>query len=196
MKIRYNDGKSAKAGVYVVLFFMLALGTVAGCACIIKGWDSVGAGVTEYLQAVFSQDALRESGADVFKSSFASNIITLAVIFFAGFFRFGFLVTGGVILRKGFITGFTTASFLRAYGAKGIIAMLSASPSMLITVPAILIFSAVSILFSRNENKFKKIFIFSYIFFGIFMIAIFCAASFSDGFLTTTFMNWVIPKIS
>ena len=196
MKIRYDGEKSSNAGVYAVLFFMLALGTVAGCACLVKGWDSVGAGVTEYLKAVFSPEAVHESGAAVFKSSLASNLITLAIIFFAGFFRFGFLVTGAVILRKGFITGFTTASFLRAYGAKGIIAMLSASPSMLITVPAILIFSAVSILFSRNENKFKKIFIFSYIFFGIFMIAIFCAASFSDGFLTTIFMNWIIPKIS
>ena len=196
MKIRYDGEKGTKTGVYAVLFFMLALGVAAGCACLVKGWDSVGADVTEYLKTVFSPDAIHESGADVFKSSFASNLVTLAIIFFAGFFRFGFLVTGAIILRKGFITGFTTASFLRAYGAKGILAMLSASPSMLITVPAILIFSAVSIIFSRNENKLKKFFIFSYIFFGIFMIAIFCAASFSDGFLTTTFMNWVIPKIS
>ena len=196
MKIRYDGEKGAKTGVYAVLFLMLALGTVAGCACLIKGWDSVGAEVTEYLKAVFSPEAVHESGADVFKSSFVSNLILVAIIFFSGFFRFGFLVTGAVIIRKGFITGFTTASFLRAYGAKGIIAMLSATPSMLITVPAILIFSAVSIIFSRNENKFKKNFIFSYIFFGIFMVAIFCAASFSDGFLTTTFMNWVTPKIS
>ena len=196
MKVRYNEESRAKALVYAVLFFMLALGVTAGCACIIKGWDSVGAGVTEYLKSVFSQDAVHESGAEIFKSSFISNLIILAVIFFAGFFRYGFLVTGAVILRKGFVTGFTTASFLRAYGVKGIIAMLSASPSMLITVPAIMTFSAVSVIFSRNENKFKKIFIFSYIFFGIFMAAIFCAASFSDGFLTTIFMNWIIPKIS
>ena len=195
MKMRYNDESRAKTGVYAALFFILALGTVAGCACLIKGWDSVGAGVTEYLKVVFSPDAVHGSGADVFKSSLTSGLITLTIIFLSGFFRFGFLVTGAVILRKGFITGFTTASFLRAYGAKGIMAMLSASPSMLITVPAILIFSAVSILFSRNENKFKKNFIFSYIFFGIFMVAIFCAASFSDGFLTTIFMNWVMPNL-
>lgn len=196
MKMSCDGENRAGNGVYAVLFFMLALGVTAGCAYLVKSWDSVGNAVTEYLKAVFSPDAAHESGIDVFKSSFASNLITVAVIFIAGFFRFGFFVTGAVVIRKGFVTGFTAASFVRAYGAKGIIAMLSASPSMLITVPALMILSAVSIIFSRCENKFQKKFIFSYIFFGIFMIAIFCAASFSDGFLTTIFMNWIFPKIS
>lgn len=196
MKMSSNGERGARTGVYAALFFMLALGVTAGCACLIKGWDSVGANVTEYLKSVLSPDAVHESGAVVFKSSFVSNLITFAIIFAMGFFRFGFLVTGAVIIRKGFITGFTAASFIRAYGAKGIAAMLASSPSMLITVPAALVLSAVSVIFSRCENKFQKNFIFSYIFFGIFMIAIFSAASFSDGFLTTTFMNWVLPKIS
>ena len=196
MEMRYIEEGRGKTGVYAALLFMLALGVTAGCAYLVKNWDSVGNAVTEYLQAVFSPDAVHESGTVVFKSSFASNLITFAVIFFMGFFRFGFLVTGAVIIRKGFITGFTAASFIRAYGAKGITAMLSASPSMLITVPAVVILSAVSVIFSRNENKFQKKYIFSYIFFGIFMIAIFCAASFSDGFLTTIFMNRVFPEIS
>ena len=196
MKMHYDGENRAGTAVYAVLLFMLALGVTAGCVCITKSWSGVGESVTEYLKSVFASDAARGSSMDVFKSSFASSLITIAVVFFSGFFRFGFLVTGAVVIRKGFVTGFTAASFIRAYGAKGIAAMLSASPSMLVTLPALMILSAVSIIFSRNENKFQKKFIFSYIFFGIFMIAIFCAASFSDGFLTKTFMNWIIPKIT
>ena len=41
-----------------------------------------------------------------------------------GFLRFGFIVTGAIIVRKGFIIGFTTASFIKFYGAKGMLVML------------------------------------------------------------------------
>ena len=47
----------------------------------------------------------------------------------------------------------------------------------------------------KIKNKSKKI-IFSYIFFMIIIISIFCVASLSEGYLTTTFMSWVSPKLS
>ena len=132
----------------------------------------------------------------VFKNSLVSSLIQLGIIFIMGFFRAGFIGTGAVIVRKGFVTGFTSAAFFRAYGARGFLIMLTTMPQLVIIMPAMIIYAAISIGFSLTEDKFQKKIIFSYIFFTIFMISIFCAASFSEGFLTTTFMKLLSPKLS
>ena len=42
---------------------------------------------------------------------------------------------------KGFIIGFTTASFIKFYGAKGMLVMLSTMPTILMaTIPTLLLF--------------------------------------------------------
>ena len=58
------------------------------------------------------------------------------------------------------------------------------------------IVTAVSIKYSLNSERKSKKIIFSYIFFMIIIISIFCVASLSEGYLTTTFMSWVSPKLS
>ena len=73
--------------------------------------------------------------------------------------------------------------------------MLSTMPTILITIPTLLLFSAASIKYSLNSERKSKI-IFLYIFFMIIIISIFCVASLSEGYLTTTFMSWVSLKLS
>lgn len=94
-----------------------------------------------------------------------------------GFLRFGFIVTGAIIVRKGFIIGFTTASFIKFYGAKGMLVMLSTMPTILITIPTLLLFSAVSIKYSLNSERKSKKIIFSYIFFSNNNFYILCCSS-------------------
>ena len=180
---------------YIFMLILLAAGVTAGSVYLVRGWSDMGEGISGYLSGFFENIAGTQSGMAVFKTSLVSNLVTLVIIFIMGFFRFGFIGTGALILRRGFIMGFTSASFLRSYGARGIVIMLSTMPAALIYVPALIIFSAVSVTFSMQKNKFQKKFIFSYIFFAIFMISIFCAASLSEGFLTTTFMKLISPKL-
>lgn len=196
MKISYGQGERKNTGIYILLFLALGAGVAGGSIYLIRSWESIGEGIRSYLSGALSEAAHNKSGISVFKTSFLSNLLTMAVIFVMGFFRFGFLGTGFIIIRKGFVTGFTAASFIRAYGLKGVTAMMASSPSSFITVPALLIFSATSVVFSSKENKFQKKYLFSYIFFSLFMISIFCAASLSEGFLTTIFMKWLEPKIT
>lgn len=195
MKISYSRDEKKNTGTYILLFIALGAGVILGSAYLLRSWDGMGEGIRGYLDGIMETAAENAGWLSSFKSSFVSNLLTFAVIFIMGFFRFGFLGTGLIIIRKGFVTGFTAASFLQAYGIKGIMAMIAASPSSLATVPALLIFSAASVAFSMKENKFQKKNIFSYIFFAIFIISIFCAASLLEGFLTTTFTKWLIPKI-
>ena len=74
--------------------------------------------------------------------------------------------------------------------------MLSTMPTILITIPTLLLFSAVSIKYSLNSERKSKKIIFSYIFFMIIIISIFCVASLSEGYLTTTFMRYISPELS
>ena len=74
--------------------------------------------------------------------------------------------------------------------------MLSTMPAELIAIPTLLFFAAVSVNFSLNRDKKQKKLIISYIFFLILVISIFCVAALAEGFLTTTFMKLISPKIN
>ena len=165
-------------GLLGLLIFLLVVGVTVGSVYLAKN----------------SGD--NKNSMTVFKNSLQANLISVGIVFLMGFLRFGFIITGAIIVRKGFIIGFTTASFIKFYGAKGMLVMLSTMPTILITIPTLLLFSAVSIKYSLNSERKSKKIIFSYIFFMIIIISIFCVASLSEGYLTTTFMSWVSPKLS
>lgn len=191
-----KTGNRGGKGMYMLMMFFLAAGIIAGSVYMVKSGDGMGDGIRSYLENFFASFAENHNNAAVFKNSLASNLITAAIIFVMGFFRLGCIGTAALLLRKGFIVGFTSASFIKCYGAKGILVMLSTMPAVLITLPAMMAFAAVSIRFSLRENKKQKKLIFSYIFFLFLIISIFCAASLADGYLTTTFMTWLSPKIN
>lgn len=195
MKFIDSEQTKKRTLTYTLLFLTLALGAAAGCIYLNRGWDNMGEGIIAYLKSFFERAKEGGGYGGVFKASLISNLITLCIIFIMGFFKFGFVGTAAIICRRGFITGFTSASLIRAYGARGILVMLSTVPTAVIYIPALVIYGAASVTFSMQENKFQKKIIFSYIFFTIFMISIFCAASLCEGFLTTTFMKWLSPKL-
>lgn len=182
--------------LYVVVTVLLVIGVTAGSVYLSKHSADMGEGIKNYISSFFNSFAENRNNAAVFKNSLTSNLLSLAVIFAMGFFRFGCIVTGAVIVRKGFIMGFTAASFFKFYGFKGMLIMLSTMPTIIINVPALLFFSAISLKFSLNHDKKQKKLIFSYIFFLILMISIFCVASLSEGYLTTTFMSLISLKIN
>lgn len=182
--------------IYVFALILLAIGVVTGSVYLVRVGEASGEGIKTYINNFFASFTENRDNTAVLKNSLTANLINTGIIFLMGFFRFGFLVTGAILVRKGFIMGFTSASFFKYYGFRGILVMLSTMPTMLITLPALLFFSAVSVRFSLIKEKNKKNLIFSYIFFLILAISIFCVASFSEGYLTTTFMTWLSPKMS
>ena len=190
------DTNGKNTGLYAVIIFLLVAGVTAGSAYLARHCADMGEGIRTYIGNFFSSFAENKNNMTVFKNSLTSNLMCLGVIFVMGFFRFGCIVTGAIIVRKGFIMGFTAASFFKFYGLQGMLIMLSTMPTVLITIPALLFFSAVSVKFSLNPDKKQKKLIFSYIFLLILMISTFCVASLAEGYLTTTFMSWISPKIN
>lgn len=181
--------------LFVASFFILVSGVILGSVYLSKLGTDSGEGIKSYLDSFIQTGAERDCFS-VFKRALKENLISLAVVFAAGFFRFGIIFTGAAVIRRGFIIGFTASSFIKFYGFKGLLIMSATMPSVLIIIPAFLIFAAVSAKFSVSKEKNQKKFIISYIFFTFFIFSIFCAAALSEGYLTTTFMKLIFPKIS
>ncbi len=196
MKLFDTAGGERRGGVYILAVLLLVIGVTAGSVYLVNHSTDIGDAVKTYIENLLKTFTEDKNSLHVFKNSLISSVICLLIIFFMGFFRFGFLATGFIIVRKGFITGFTAASLVKFYGLKGMLVMLASTPTMLITLPALLFFSAISVKSSVNKEKIEKNFIFSYIFLLIIMISIFCAASLCEGYLTTTFMKWLSPIIT
>ena len=167
-------------GLLGLLIFLLVVGVTVGSVYLAKNSGDMAEGIKNYIGSFCTAVSENKNSMTVFKNSLQANLIIVGIVF----------------LRKGFIIGFTTASFIKFYGAKGMLVMLSTMPTILITIPTLLLFSAVSIKYSLNSERKSKKIIFSYIFFMIIIISIFCVASLSEGYLTTTFMRYISPELS
>lgn len=190
-----NEDKKGSA-LYVAVIFLLMLGTAAGSVYLAKNSTNMGDSIKEYFSSFFSAFSEQKNSAAVFRNALRTNILSALIIFVMGFFRLGCIGTGAVIVRKGFITGFTAASFLECYGARGMMVMLASMPSAIISIPIMLIFSVVSVRFAMNEGKKSKKLLISYIFFLFFVISIFCVAALAEGYLTTIFMERLSPNFT
>lgn len=175
----------------IAAFFALLTGIVIGSVYLTKTAVSSGEGIQAYLESFVASGADMDKLA-VFKKAITENAVMLAIVFAAGFFRFGIFFTAAVIIRRGFIMGFTTASFIKYYGVKGFLAMASTMPSVILLIPVFLIFAAVSAGFSMTENK-KSMLMF-YIMFALFVFALFCASALSEGYITTSFLGLIFPN--
>lgn len=172
--------------ISVIFGIMMAAGSVAGSVYLMHSGSGE---ATEYLKEFFSQKINNINKYSVFINSLKSNLIMLGVVFFAGFFKLGSMIAGACILRKGFITGFTAAAFIKCFGFKGVLISMAYFPCLLLIIPAFCLFCSISSCFSIKNNHFQKNFIIPYIFFALLIVTIFCAASFLEGYLTTTFMS-------
>ena len=164
-------------GLLGLLIFLLVVGVTVGSVYLAKNSGDMAEGIKNYIGSFCTAVSENKNSMTVFKNSLQANLISVGIVFLMGFLRFGFIVTGAIIVRKGFV-------------------MLSTMPTILITIPTLLLFSAVSIKYSLNSERKSKKIIFSYIFFMIIIISIFCVASLSEGYLTTTFMRYISPKLS
>lgn len=175
----------------IAAFFALVTGVIAGSVYLTKTALNSGEGIRTYLESFVSTGAQTDKFL-VFKKAASESLITLAAVFAAGFFKFGVVFTAAAVIRRGFIMGFTTASFIKYYGAKGLLAMTATMPSVLLSLPAFLIFAAVSAGFSMTENK--KSMLGFYILFSFLIFAVFLVSALSEGYITTSFMGLIFPK--
>ena len=186
-----NNGQKLQI-LSILIFFVLVVGIVTGSVFYMKTGDGR-AVINEHLADIFRASAETTNKLEAAKNYFLEGVISCAVIFFCAYFRAGAFVTLSVVLRKGFVTGFTAAAAAGTYGLKGMALMAATGADLVISVIILVIFSAVSVTYSIEKEKNSKKFL---IFFVIFSISTFCVISFTRGFVSTTFMKLIYPHFN
>ena len=149
--------------------------------------------VEEYLKTFFSKGFGEKMG--VFKNSFIINFKVFAIIFFAGFFKLAIPITIATIGFQGFISGFTTASFVKVFGIEGLLLGLSGSLGSVIFIVNLVVFGAWSMNFSVTGGKRDRFLKKNYLILSLICFTIFCITSLIDGYITTTFMGFAVNKL-
>lgn len=179
----------------IMSFFVLTAGIIIGSVYLMHVASDSDAMLGNYLNSFFVTGANGINKSAAFKNALRENAVYFLIIFIAGFFRIGILFVALALLRKGFILGFTSAALMKFYGIKGAVTAAAMLPGIIFIVPAFLFFATASADLSLRKEKNTKKIIFSYIFFSLIIMTIFCAASLSDGYLTTIFIKNISPKI-
>ena len=162
-----EEGKSVRV-IMILFVFLLLCGTAAGSVYLMRRSGTYN-GLSEYLTSYLKTDLAEMDKTVIFKNSLKSNLIILGLVFAAGFFKIGFLLTGACLIKRGFVIGFTVASFIEAFGWKGAVIALSYMPSLMLIIPAFVTFCSISAVISFEKYRINKKIIFSYIFFAIFI---------------------------
>ena len=193
MKIKglfISEKAQLKKWIYITLFLFIA-GVTAGAGYSVLLSAESDSSVVKYLNAYFCKIAVECNYSEVLYNSLIEYTKLFIIIFLSSFVRPGIIVIEGTAVLKGIISGFTTASFIKYYGTKGIFASLSSLPSTVIYLPALLFFCAGSAVYCLNRYNREKKQTKRYIVLAICCLTTFCVASISDTYITTTFMKLI-----
>lgn len=179
----------------IILLMLLCAAVGMGSICLMKTGSDAMVQIRQYLTSFFSGMSDSVAKSDVLKNALTENIILALLIFVCGFFKAGTVIVALCIARKGFIMGFTSASMIECFGIKGLIINAAYLPTVIVMIPAFIVFSALSMTSAYGCAVNKKNFVAFYIVFAIITITIFCAAAVFEAYLTTTFMNFMASKL-
>ena len=179
-----------------LLIFILGifvLGTVMGSSYATGMEEDVSTEMYDYLCNYFENSA--RTNKEIFFASFLDNLEIFSVIFIAGFFKFGTVMTTGVVCMEGFVSGFTHGTLIKLMGWKGFLLGASGLFSIMIFVSNLVFYSTFSVNFAVSRQKTDIISKKRYMIISAIALTIFCIASVFDGYITTTFMNLIVTKM-
>ena len=180
---------------YIVSFSMIFLGVLVGALYYTYKFSNT-ADVKNYLDGYVNSLRNGMSLRSVIYSSIKSYSIMFLLIFLSSFSKCGPILAFFLLIRKGFVNAFTTSALINVYGLGGIALSLSCIVQIMVLIPLMAIFSAVTAFTSQNKGKFEKRDKIIYIIFSMAIFTIFCGCALLEGILNTTFMKWVAFKVT
>ena len=185
-----------KIGVlYFLSFVLISIGVIAGTVYYSYNFIRT-ADVKNYLDSYVNSVKNGMDMTILIKSSIKSYSILFVLIIISAFIKFGPRVTAFILLRKGFISAFTTAAMIDVYGVGGVILSLASCVRIIVFMPVLALFVSVTTYFTKNRADFNKKEKIIYIIFSVMIFTIFCACAFIESFMTTTFMKWIAFKVT
>ena len=186
-----NNKKGALGIFFIILLFFFVLGVVSGTIFFIKSPNPDA--IVSYFKEVCKSLSQNQNKIEIIKSVAIENTLIGVIVILCAFFKLGVVIPPFVSLYKGFITGFSVATAISTYNIRGVALMSTVALDTALVSLSLILCGALSMLVSVTGDKKIKKFL---IFFGIFLISIFCVAGLMRGGLTTTFMKFFYPKLS
>lgn len=191
----FGENKKIINSWYIISFLMITIGVIIGAVYysynFLKTVDT-----KNYLDSYLNSLRNGMNFLDIVKTSLKSYAALFLCIIIASYFKLGFLITIFLLIRKGFISAFTTAAMIDVYNLGGLALAGASGVQIVIFVPVFALFSAVSVFYSKNRKSFEKREKIIYIIFCIIIFTIFCGCAVFEGLLTTTFMKWLAYKVT
>ncbi len=180
---------------YAAFFAVLLAGAAAGAMYLARRYGGSDE-IKSYLDTAAAGFSGGVDSGSVTVRALKDCMLAAALFFICGFFRPGAAVIAAEIARRGFVTGFTAAAFMRYFGMKGILFSACMLPQTAVMVPGMLMFGSVNAAAALGAPQRTKKFWLAYLIFFVAAATIFCASAICEGFLTTTFMKWAAARVT
>lgn len=180
---------------YMVAMVFIAAGVVTGVLYYVYNFLKT-AEIKNYLDGYTNSLRNGMNLSNLVKTALKSNSFLFFAIALSSFFRFGPFVSGFFLIRKGFISAFTTAAMIDVYGFSGLILAGGSFIQIVLLIPILAVFAAASVFCSKNRHSFEKRDKIIYIIFLAIVFTIFCSCALLEGIITTTFMKWLAFRVT
>lgn len=191
----FSEHKKIITILYIAAMTFIATGIVIGAVYYVYNFLKT-AEIKNYLDGYTNSLRNGMNFNALIKSSLKSNLILFSGIVIASFFKFGPFISGFFLIRKGFVSAFTTAAMIDVYGLGGLALAGGSLFQIIILIPVLAVFAAVSVFHSKNRRLFEKRDKIIYIIFLFIVFTIFCSCALLEGILTTTFMKWLAFRVT
>lgn len=178
--------------IYISFIFFIIGITIGAVYCVVLDAEA-DISLNNYFIKYFSNIKGENSSITVFKNALIGYARLTVIIYLCAFVRPGAVGSIAAVMIKGFTSGFTNASLIKYFGVKGLLIPGVSFLTVMLYLPALLAMAAGSVNCSLNRYKGERGQLKAFTCLAICCFTIFCAASLSDAFITTTFMKLIAP---
>ena len=193
MKIKgffMGEKRFIRKWIYISFVFFVIGITIGAIYCILLDTEADNT-LNSYFIKYFSDIRGKNSSITVFKNTLVGYTRLAVIIYLCSFVRPGVVGSIAVVVIKGFTSGFTNASLIKYFGVRGLLIPGVSFLTVLLYLPALLVMTAGSVNCSLNRYKGERGQLKAFTGLAICCFTIFCAASLSDAYITTTFMKLI-----
>ncbi len=177
--------KKFKLVVFFVFIALYVIGTLIGSVSLVGNKNQVE--MYEYLEGAVSEYNVQTW--ESIKQILEGNLKTFALLVFGGMFLLGPVVMAGVMVIKGYTTGFAITAMLRLFGMRGLTFCIANLLSCAIIIPAIAWYSCEAITNILNNRYEKNTFMKCFLVRLLVMIPILLIDGVLRGFLSSILMK-------
>ena len=138
----FSENKKIITILYIAAMTFIATGIVIGAVYYVYNFLKT-AEIKNYLDGYTNSLRNGMNFNTLIKSSLKSNLILFAGIVIASFFKFGPFISGFFLIRKGFVSAFTSAAMIDVYGFGGLALAGGSLFQIIILIPVLAVFAAV-----------------------------------------------------